>query len=614
MSGYGRSVAAPEPAPARGGGVGVPRPGRGYRFPLVMALVILAVVLLAIAPWDLLLPKVAVSGSVRDAVSDEPLAGARVAYGPATVATGPDGTFAVGRASLTESLVAESDGYHPAEVSIFPPRQQSIRLAPRSFWVTARNAETGEPVAGASAAAREARASVADPGRFRVEPARPGTAVALTAPGFRDASVTFLGDQESLVVDLQPRLLGSVVDGATGRPIPRAFVAADGVGVAAGEDGAFELERRPSGPVRILAPGYRRAEVDYAPGRPLDARLEPIVVKALYLTLYGVADRGLRQNALDLIEKTEANALVIDVKGDRGKLAYRSAVPLAEAIGANDEPTIGNVEELLATLKQRNIYTIARVVVFKDDMLARNGPRAGFDVAVKDGSTNEPWIDGEKLAWVDPLRQEAWEYNIALAREAALKGFDEVQFDYVRFPTDPAAGSSMAAARFSRRAGEEERVAAITTFLKKAHAEVRVAGAYLGADIFGYVPWDEGDLGIGQQFEAVAANVDYVCPMVYPSTYQAGLPGMIGFPGVVAKPYEVVFESMRRAQARAAGTGSVMRPWLQYFDDYPWQTGRRYNAAEVAAQRKAAADAGSIGWMLWDPANRYARGGLEPRR
>jgi len=184
----------------------------------------------------------------------------------------------------------------------------------------------------------------------------------------------------------------------------------------------------------------------------------------------------------------------------------------------------------------------------------------------------------------------------------------------VRFPTDAGRGSSLDDARFSKVANQQERVAAISTFLGKARAEVRAAGAYLGADIFGYVAWDEGDIGIGQQFEAVAANVDYVCPMVYPSTYNAGLPGLVGFPGVVAKPYEVVFESMKRAQARAQGSGAVMRPWLQYFDDYPWQTGRRYNAAEVAAQRKAAADAGSVGWMMWDPGNKYARGGLEPRR
>ncbi len=465
----------------------------------------------------------------------------------------------------------------------------------------------------ARATAHNARASVAEPGRFRVEPARGGTAVTVTAPGFREARVTFAGDQENLVVDLQPRLHGSVVDATTGRPIPRAFVTADGAAVTAGDDGTFELERRPSGPVRVLAPGYRRADLEYAPGQPLAARLEPIVVKALYLTLYGVADRGLRQNALDLIEKTEANALVIDVKGDRGKLAYRSAVPLAETIGANDEPTIANIDELLAMLKQRNIYTIARIVIFKDDMLARNGHRAGLDVAVKDGASGRPWIDGEDLAWVDPLRPETWEYNIALAREAAQKGFDEVQFDYVRFPTDPAPGSSMAAATFSRAAGQDERVAAISTFLKRAHAEVRTAGAYLGADIFGYVPWDDGDIGIGQRFEAVAANVDYVCPMVYPSTYQAGLPGSIGFPSVVAKPYEVVYESMARARQRAEGTGAVMRPWLQYFDDYPWQTGRRYNAAEIEAQKQAAADAGVADWMMWDPFNRYGRGGLAPR-
>ena len=107
--------------------------------------------------------------------------------------------------------------------------------------------------------------------------------------------------------------------------------------------------------------------------------------------------------------------------------------------------------------------------------------------------------------------------------------------------------------------------------------------------------------------------VDYLCPMVYPSAYSAGLPGIMGYPHVVSRPYEVVFESMKRARERVEGRRAVLRPWLQYFDDYPWETRKPYNAAEIGAQRKAAADAGSVGWMMWDPSNKYARGGFAPK-
>jgi hypothetical protein len=362
-----------------------------------------------------------------------------------------------------------------------------------------------------------------------------------------------------------------------------------------------------------MAPGYRRTDVELGRGLPLAIALEPFAVKGVYLTYYAVGDRGLRGNALDLAEKTDVNALVIDVKGDRGLLAYRSSVPLAEKIGANDAPTVPNIDELMASLKQRNIYTIARIVAFKDDKLAHNGPRAGLDVAIKDGRTGQPWTDGEDLAWVDPFRPEVWEYNIALAREAAEKGFDEVQFDYVRFPTDAARGGSVGAATYSRFETETNRVNAITTFLGQARGELRARGAFLGADVFGYVTWNEDDTGIGQQLEELAEVVDYVCPMVYPSTYTAGLPGLMNYPQVVARPYDVIFQSMKRAQVRIEGSGAVLRPWLQYFDDYPWATRRAYNAADIAAQRKGAADAGSAGWMMWDPANKYGRGGFEPK-
>jgi len=369
----------------------------------VAALVVLGVVAATVMPYGLLVPKVTAQGSIRDAHTDQPIDGAQVTYGqsagqstPATVE--PDGTFATGRTPLTDTLVIDAAGYQTARVAIWPPRDHAIRLAPRSFLVTARNAATGQVIPDAETRASSARSQQVEPGRFRVEPARIGATVAVAAPGFREATATFGGDQDQIVVDLQPRLVGSAVDSATGKPMAKMSLTVNGETFKTGDDGSFELGGPPAGRVRALAPGYRRAEVEYVPGQPLAIRMQPIAVKALYLTLYGIVDRGLRQNAFDLIEKTEANALVIDVKGDRGKLTYRSAVPLAETIGANDEPTISNVDELIATLRQRNIYTIARIVIFKDDMLARNGHRAGLDVAVKNGPTEEPWIDGEDLA------------------------------------------------------------------------------------------------------------------------------------------------------------------------------------------------------------------------
>jgi hypothetical protein len=339
-----------------------------------------------------------------------------------------------------------------------------------------------------------------------------------------------------------------------------------------------------------------------------------MTVRAVYLTYYGVGDRGLRQNVLSLAERTDINAVVIDVKGDLGKLTYRSAVPLAEAIGANAEPTVPNIDELLTTLRQRGIYTIARIVVFKDDLLARNGKAAGMDVAVKDRMRDQPWTDGEGIGWVDPLRPEVWQYNVDLAREAAQKGFDEIQFDYARFPLDAPGGLSGNQARYSKPwITEQDRVKAIGDFLRQARDELRPAGAFVSADVFGSVAWNDGDNGVGHDIERLAGAVDYLCPTVFPSSFRAGLPGLLNYPQVIQQPYAVAFESVRRARARLADRGTVLRPWLQYFDDYAWQTGRTYRTADIDAQRNGAAAAGAVGWMMWDPSNRYQRGGFGAR-
>src|SRR5439155_13558952 len=128
-------------------------------------------------------------------------------------------------------------------------------------------------------------------------------------------------------------------------------------------------------------------------------------------------------------------------------------------------------------------------------------------------------------------------------------------------------------------------------------------------DTFGYACWRDDDLGIGQLLTSIASQVDYVSPMIYPSTFGAGLPGSLSYPGIVARPYDVVLASLQQAQARVAGQGAMLRPWLQYFDDYASATGRAYNGPDILAQKRGAAESGAVGWLLWEPTNRYNRGG-----
>jgi hypothetical protein len=325
------------------------------------------------------------------------------------------------------------------------------------------------------------------------------------------------------------------------------------------------------------------------------------LLKGVYLSYYGVADRTVRGRVLDLLDRTELNAVVIDVKGDRGFIPYESRIPLARSAGAVGPVRLQDFDKMVAGLRAKGIYTVARVVAFKDDVLARHRP--GW--AVADATTGALWLDNERLAWIDPFQEPAWAYPIAVAREAALKGFDEVQFDYLRFPSEGRLG----AARFSEASTEPSRLGAIASFLGQARAALAPVGAALAIDVFGYTAFNFDDTGVGQRLEELAPLVDVLCPMAYPSAYHRGIPG---YPNPVAHPYEVVLETVKRARARSAGAPVQIRPWIQDFRDYAFDR-RSFGVPEVRAQMRAAVDGGATGWLLWNPGNRYTAEALEPR-
>lgn len=389
-------------------------------------------------------------------------------------------------------------------------------------------------------------------------------------------------------------VVGEVVDATTGSPIAGASVTSDGDVVQTDAHGAFRA--KPSDLLRLRAAGYRRRDIPAATLTPVIA-LEPFSPKALYLSGFGAGTTELREPAVRLIEQTELNAVVIDVKGDRGLVPYRSAVPLAAQVGAQDVITIKDPTALLAGLRQKGIYTVARIVVFKDNPLAHSRPH----LAVRDRA-GRVWHDREQLAWTDPFLPEVWDYNLALAVEAARHGFDEIQFDYVRFPDTPGLA-------YARPSTEDSRVHVIESFLAEARRRLAPHNVFLAADVFGYVCWNQGDTGIGQTLETLLAHVDYLSPMLYPSSFQFGIPG---YRDPVTHPSEVVSLSLARAAERTRVPAIRFRPWLQAFPDYAFDH-RPFRAAEIRAQIDAAERFGTNGWMLWNPHNVYSRDGLRPR-
>jgi hypothetical protein len=554
-----------------------------------------------------------VQGAVLDNVSGQPIAGARVWSTRTNVPSGADGSFDLGGVKPPEMIGFDAPGYRGQTLRVttpFDPLQP--RLEPIGVDIDVVDADSGQPVRAVLVGPTGPDTAV--DGQLRVAPVRAGQSFTFQAEGYLPAQTAYHGE-DVLRVALPPKLNGRVSDAATGKAVAGARVSFGDTVLNTDSEGGYLVQRRPrQGVLQVLAPGYRRARIDLAQQPGLDIQLQPNPVRATYMTYFAIGGADYRQDMYRLLDTTEVNAVVIDVKGDYGLLSYRSQVPLADQIGANSAPTIDDLDGLLQSLHQHGAYTIARIVVFKDTMLAHNGPRAGVDVGVKDRRTGEVWVDGEGLAWVDPFKPAAWDYNTALAREAIERGFDEVQFDYIRFATDPSPDGSVDDIQYSRPLTESNRVSALKTFLGQAHTAVNSAGGFLGMDTFGYTTWWDNDGGIGQDLEILADDIDYYCPMVYPSTFTAGVPGQrIPYPDVVSRPYDVVYQSLAHVQQKLTGKRTVIRPWLQYFDDYPWATKFRYDAPQIEAQKQAVSDARALGWMFWNAGSLFKRGGLAPK-
>ena len=387
---------------------------------------------------------------------------------------------------------------------------------------------------------------------------------------------------------------GRVVDSVTGKGISGAIVTAGNETTGTDESGNFMIEAH-GAPLMARAPGYRASRTAELQPSGTVIRLNPFKPKALYLSFFGIGSAALRQPALDLIRKSDQlNALVIDVKNDRGLISFKSDNPLVRQAGAGKITTIPDLPALLNQLHAAGLYAIARIVVFKDEPVAS----ARQDLAVRTRAGGL-FRDNENLAWTDPFRREVWNYNIDIAEEAARAGFDEIQFDYLRFP-------DMANLRFSQPSTIQSRTAAISGFLMEARRRLAPYNVYLSVDIFGYVCWNTDDTGIGQRLEDIVPLVDYVSPMLYPSGFTFGIPG---YRNPVEHPYEIVRLSLDRALARTHVSRLHFRPWLQAFKDYAFDR-RAFDADQMEPQITAADQFDSDGWMIWNPRNVYTDIGL----
>ncbi|AZN40264.1 putative glycoside hydrolase [Paenibacillus albus] len=319
-------------------------------------------------------------------------------------------------------------------------------------------------------------------------------------------------------------------------------------------------------------------------------------VKGIYVTAHSAGGARM-ETLLDLLDKTELNSMVIDLKDDAGYITYPTKNPELLKLGKTKR-YIGDVDTLMERLKKHDVYPIARIVVFKDTALAHSHPELSY--RRKDGSV---WENGKGDSFVNPYRKEVWDYNVAIAKEAVKLGFKEIQFDYVRFPE----GFEKKADSLVFDKTQDSRVDTIASFVNYAKSQLQPLGVRVSVDIFGYAASVPAAEGIGQDFVKISKNVDVISPMVYPSHYTTG---WFGQKDPDKSPYETIKGSMLDTHKKLDPIGSykpIIRPWIQDFTASWLGKGHYtpYGKTEVEAQIKALHDTGIHEYLLWNANNHY---------
>jgi len=323
----------------------------------------------------------------------------------------------------------------------------------------------------------------------------------------------------------------------------------------------------------------------------------PEPMKAVYMSACVASTPSWRSDMKKFVEETELNSIIIDIKDYSGTISIYD-----ESLQANDTTgcKVTDMMEFVGELHKSGIYVIGRVTVFQDPYYAKLHP--SLAVQSKSGGV---WKDRKGLSFIDVGAKEYWDYIIDLSKKSYALGFDEINFDYIRYPSD----GNMADAHYSLTVGTSTKSEMLENFFSYLHENLKNTGVKTSADIFGYATLLPDDLGIGQILEKVLPYFDFVYPMVYPSHYSQNTGG---FGDPATHPYEIVKYSMESAVKReaaqrivlgvATSTPSKLKPWLQDFD-----LGANYGVAEVQAQIKATYDSGLTGWLMWDASNKYTR-------
>lgn len=559
-------------------------------------------------------------GSIVDASSSLPLTQAVIkgADGSEVARTDEKGQFSITKLPADkDKLTITAPGYETVPLPLAKDAAKTIQLKPRVVTGTLVDSETQQPIADRLVRGGDKASITDDSGKFSFTGLAADAKISVDLVGYEPLEKVVGTDPGNLVIPIKSTIFsGSLTDAQSGKPIPNALVRTldGGQSATTGQDGKFtfsDLKRDDSTELKIRAPGYK-VQTLKAAELAKGAKIQPFKVNAVYVP--GVfAIRANYQELftpyLDMADKGQINAIVVDMKfDDDGTLWYDSQTPLAKQLGTvkdggKQPDVLIDVKAMLADAHKHGLYVITRMVIMRDPAVAKAKP----EWALKSRATGQPWKDTNGLVWPNPFQPEIADYNAGLAMELASLGVDEVQFDYIRFPTDGKLSDIQYKPDLSWTQlsdNEKLREQTINQVVKKTYDQIKLTDTYLSLDVFGMSLWREDDNNIGQQYNDLVFLSDYICPMVYPTHFEIGTldqkqyPGPTGnYPGVIIQKSGVIANKLE-AQLKPI---AKYRPWLEDFSLPPV----KHTPERVRLQIQAANDNGSWGWTLWNAGGNY---------
>lgn len=559
-------------------------------------------------------------GSILDASSSLPVAQAVIkgADGSEVARTDEKGRFSIAKLPTDkDKLTITAPGYVSMPLPLTKEAAKSIQLTQKVVSGTLVDSETQQPIANRLVRGGDKAFITDNTGKFTFSGLADDAKISVDLIGYEAAQQPVGAATSDLVVPVKSTIFsGSLTDAQSGKPIPNALVKTldDSQMAMTGQDGKFtfsDLKRDASTELKIRAPGYKITTLK-ASELAKGAKIAPFKVNAVYVP--GVF--AIRANYQELFtpylamaDKGEINAIVVDMKfDDDGTLWFDSQTPQAKKYGTikkkGAEPDVLiDVKAMLADAHKHGLYVITRMVVMRDPAIAAANPAW----SIKSRATGQPWKDSNGLVWPNPFVPEVADYNAALAKELAGLGVDEVQFDYIRFPTDGKLSDIQYKPdlNWTQLSDDEKlREQTIDNVVKKTYDILKTTDTFLSLDVFGMSLWREDDNNIGQQYNDLVFLSDYICPMVYPTHFEIGTldqkqyPGPTGnYPGVIITKSGVIANKLEEKLKPIA----KYRPWLEDFSLAPVV----HTPERVRLQIQAANDNGSWGWTLWNAGGNY---------